>query len=243
MHIVNLYSGETGDTDATVLWDIENINIPSRKDVAFVYKKLLYLNDKYKLDIDDIIVVGNPSNIKLEHLDAFEKYRFEYIPVDGLMKNEADVKIKEKIDNIKKRINLRHVIILITSDEDFVKTLNKLRENPLYKSILIHSDSSKPALLDSTDIAINWKDFIEYPDPVDTNPNYECIIHFYVSDIYEKFIVSGSLDLRLYNIVQVKSYNEPGQVAMVSILPMNLINSKPHDIMILARNQHEYKQL
>jgi hypothetical protein len=256
-------------TDAIVVWDIENVHIPKDINVPHIYEKFLLLNDKYNIDIKHIMVMGNNMNIKQENIEAFKKYNFEYVDTKSGKKHKADLDIQLKILELsKEKSNSYHVFILISSDGDFIGTLESLRKNPLHKTILIHLDYFSSALLESADITINWYDFIDSPRTSDSSTsyssdderrykhcnkatvksNYGCYIRFCISDVKEKFIASGSLALAIDNVVTVEYHKNGklcsnlGKVESMYKLPSRVRKeSEPHNITILASDIYEYK--
>jgi hypothetical protein len=269
--VINLFPERKECTDATIIWDYENIPLKKGKDFEFIYKRIRDLNFKYYLTIYDIIVMGNPLIVNPEHMSAFEKYEIDFVDTQSDKNHKSDMNIQLKLSDLSiENINDYHVFILISGDKDFADVLTSLKKNPLHKTIVIHKDNSNNILLESAHVAINWNDFICQPKVINGSgsmsnvndsgyssdelssdsvaSNYGCTIRFYASNVVEKFVVSGSLPLSLENIVEVeyskngKSRKYLGRVVTTYNIPKHMKQKKqPKNITLLARNEAEYK--
>jgi NYN domain len=270
-NVLNLFPDRKEKPNATIIWDIENINIPKETTVKSIHDKFGMLSVKYYLNIDDIFVMGSAFNIKREHLEAFVKYEIDFQEVPSDKKHKADMDIQRKIYKIlNEKYREHHVLILISSDKDFADALIDLRENPLHKSILIHFKHANSMLIESADVAISWNDFIQKPKTIDESDsktnlndsgyssdefdsdnaaiNYGCRIQFYASGIVEKFAVPGSLSLKVGYVVEVEYSNNDklrsylGKVISTYALPKYMEYKKiSKNITLLAKSESKYR--
>jgi hypothetical protein len=220
-------------TPATIIWDIENINMPKDIKVSDVKNELLALAKKHNADVEKFVVIGSAKqfrdNLKLE----MHKNNFEFKHITSGRKNAADMNIIYYIMKLKDSNPPPYKIILITGDSDFTELISQLRDLS-YEVILVHLKGSRKELIKAASHSVSWNDLLKHYLIIDKNEDddvftktrtvsgssilssgmdtvndlnynaYICIVKFYTTDSVDYYSIPEDIKVNVGDIVKVE---------------------------------------
>jgi len=138
-----------------VFWDIENIQVPrglKPSDVVDSIRAKVYPSFAEEVVFEaylDVTRFSEPFILELQR--AFVKL----VHVSGHNKNSADIHIMQAINDFVKSHGLC-MVILISSDENFLPVARSLKRNPDVISYIVHSRQVSDALVQAFDRNFEW---------------------------------------------------------------------------------------
>lgn len=217
-------------TPTSIIWDIENINMPKDLKVSDVKNELLNLASTHNADVKEFVVIGSTKQFR-------ENLTFEILENDialkniaSTKKNAADMSILYHIMNLKDKNPPPYKFIIISGDSDFTELIHQLKES-LYEVILVHLNSSKREFIKAATHSVLWTDLLKYhlfiekdevfsktrtisdssilSSSMDTiiDSTYDtdtCMIKFYTTGLFEYYRIPNNISIDVGDIVEVE---------------------------------------
>lgn len=256
---------------ATLIWDIENINMPKDLTVADVKRELSNLAKTHNADIKESVVIGSAGQFRDSLRLELLKNDFVFKNITSGKKNAADMRIIYYIMKLKENKPPPYKIILITGDADFTDWITLLIESS-YEVILIHLNNSRKELIDSASYSISWNDLIkplikendlftktrtisdssEVSSSMDTISELThdiniCIVKFYTSNLHDYYSIPVDIKVNVGDIVKVGdsigSMNSWNIGKIVKILDYPTFDKQEHSVKNVISDEYFDKLL
>jgi hypothetical protein len=220
-------------TPASIIWDIENINMPKDIKVLDVKNALLGLASTYNCNIDVFAAIGSTRQFRDSLKMELFKNDILFKNVTSGKKNAADMSILYYIMKLKDTNPPPYKIILITGDSDFTELVYHLRSSS-YEVILVHLNESRKELVEAATYSISWTELIKpylviekeeefvkkrtisgsstLSSNLDTtsdstyNNADTCIVKFYTTGRFDYYSIPSDIKVNVGDIVKVEDF-------------------------------------